>query len=352
MKFGQWLGLIALILSLYILWQIRQVVLLVFLAVIFSTALNRLVRRWRRSGVKRQWGAALAIACLLGAMAFMLYLIVPPFAQQFDQLAELVPAGLERLQVVLIAAQNRLSGSILDNLPRVDTLVQQVRPFATWAFNNFFALFNNVFTIVLSLFLVLVLTVMLLINPSPYRQGFLALFPAFYRPRMDEILTQCETFLVGWIRGTLINMVAIGLLSAIGLWLLGVPLVLANASLAGLLEAIPNVGPTLSVIPPTVVALLDAPWKAVAVIVFYIMLQQTEQYFLVPFVMSSQVNLLPAVTLLSQVIFAIFFGFLGLFLALPLVIVGQILIQEIIVNDVMNGWQMPSNQSVPSRHLH
>ncbi|HTL89207.1 MAG TPA: AI-2E family transporter, partial [Leptolyngbya sp.] len=162
---------------------------------------------------------------------------------------------------------------------------------------------------------------------------------SFYRRRADQILSLCEVSLVNWVIGTLINMSVIGTVSGIALLVLGVPLVLANALFAGLLEAIPNVGPVLSVIPPIAVALLDAPWKAVAVLVLYILIQQLEQYLLVPFVMAHQVSLLPAVTLISQVIFALFFGFLGLFLAIPLVIVGQIWVKEALVRDVLDRWR-------------
>ena len=115
----------------------------------------------------------------------------------------------------------------------------------------------------------------------------------------------------------------IALMSMIGLWILGVPLALANGLLAGLLAFIPNLGPVMSVIPPAAIALLDTPWKAGAVVVLYIVIQQLESNVLTPLVMKRQVSLLPAVTLLSQVIFAVFFGFLGLLLALPLTLIIQ-----------------------------
>ncbi|MEG3881183.1 AI-2E family transporter [Microcoleus sp. herbarium7] len=329
MNLGQWIGLIALLVSLYILWQIRQVILLVFIAVVFAIALNRLVRRMRQSGAKRNLAAALSVSIFWGILVALFWLIIPSFVEQFQQLAELVPRGFERVQNWAIVMENQIPNRFLNYVPRVDRLLQQIQPVVAWIFNNFFSLFSNFFLIVLNLLLVLVLTIMFLIKPRPYRQGFVLLFPAFYRSRVNEILSQCEESLVSWIRGILIDMFVIGLVSAIGLWLLGVPLVLANSALAGLLEAIPNVGPTLSVIPPMAVALLDAPWKAGAVLVLYIVIQQLEQYLLVPYVMATQVSLLPAVTLLSQVIFAIFFGFLGLFLAIPLIIVIQIWIQEV-----------------------
>ena len=348
MKFGQWVGLIALLVSLYILWEIRQVLLLVFLAVIFATALNRLVRRFRLSGVHRPAAAILSAISLVAIAAIFLVLIVPPFISQFRQLAELVPLGFERLRAWAITLQAMIPGDALVSLPSVDSIIQQVQPFANWVFNNFFALFSNFISIVLSFLLVFVLALMFLINPKPYRQGLILLFPAFYRKRVDEILSLCEISIVAWIRGILINMVAIGVISCIGLLILRVPLPLANAAIAGLLEAIPNVGPTLSVIPPAAIALLDAPWKAGAVVILYVLIQQLEQYLLVPFVMSMQVAVLPAVTLLSQVIFAIFFGFLGLFLAIPLVIVGQIWIREVLVRDILDQWQTPNRSAEDS----
>jgi predicted PurR-regulated permease PerM len=339
-KFGQLLGLVALLVSLYIFWRIRQILLLVFLAVVFATALNRIVRRLRQSGAKRSFAAVLSVLGFLVLLALFVWLIVPPFVNQFELLAELVPLGLSQLRSWLVVMQDEVPGSILDNLPRVDDVIRQAQPFVRWTFNNFFSLFSNFLGILLSLLLFIILTVMLLINPRPYRQGFITLFPAFYRKRVDEILSRCEASLVGWIRGVLINMVTLFVLSAIGLWILKVPLVLANAALAGLFEAIPNIGPTLSLIPPMAIALLDAPWKAGAVLIFYILIQQVEQFFLVPYVMATQVALLPAVTLLSQVIFAVFFGFLGLLLAIPLTIVCQIWIQEVLVKDILDNWKV------------
>jgi len=335
---GKWIGFLAFAIALFILWQLRQVLLLVFAAVVFATALNSLVKTLQRRGLKRGGAVMASIVTLLVLMTLFVSLIVPPFITQFAQLIELVPRGLDRVQSWFDQMQKMIPG-YSQYIPGVDDLVRQAQPLATRVLGNFFALFSNALSVLLNVLLMLILTIMLLINPQPYRQGFIALFPSFYRRRADQILSLCEVSLVNWIIGILINMVVIGTVSGIALLLLGVPLVLANALLAGLLEAIPNVGPVLGVIPPIAVALLDAPWKAGAVLVVYILIQQLEQYLLVPFVMSKQVALLPAVTLISQVVFAIAFGFLGLFLAIPLVIVGQIWLREALVHDILDRWR-------------
>jgi predicted PurR-regulated permease PerM len=334
---GKWVGFLALAIALYILWEIRQVLLLVFAAVVFATALNSLVRTLQRLGMKRGGAVFLAVSGFLILLFFFIGLIVPPFISEFQRLIELVPRGLDRVQQ-WVEGLSKIVPGYSQYVPEIDELVRQAQPFVTRFVGNFFAWFSNALAIVLNLILVVILTIMLLINPHPYRRGFTLLFPSFYRRRVDEILSLCEVSLVSWVIGILINMVVIGLISGIALLLLGVPLVLANALLAGLLEAIPNVGPVLSVVPPMAIALLDSPWKAIAVLIIYFIIQQLEQYLLVPFVMSKQVAILPAVTLLSQVIFAVFFGFLGLFLAIPLVIVGQIWIKEVLVRDILDHW--------------
>jgi len=337
--FGQWIGLLVLGVCLYILWEIRQVLLLVFLAVVLATALNWFQLHLQRLGFRRGRAIAISISLSFFLIAGFFLIIIPPFLQEAQQLGVLIPKGLGRVEQWLDDMNHMLPNTGLDDTPLLNRLVTQLEPFLDRIFNNFFALFSNTLAVLLNTLLVLVLTVMLVINPQPYRNGFVRLFPAFYRSRINAILTQSEQALLAWLAGTGLNMLVIGVVSGLVLALLGVRLVLANAFLAGLLEAIPNIGPALSVIPPMIIAFIDEPWRAAAVLAAYIVIQQLEQYLLVPLVMAKQVDLLPAVTLVSQIVFAIFFGFLGLLLALPLVIVGQIWFSEIVLKDILDCWQ-------------
>jgi predicted PurR-regulated permease PerM len=130
----------------------------------------------------------------------------------------------------------------------------------------------------------------------------------------------------------------VGTLAAVSLLLLGVKLVAANAVLAGLLNIIPNVGPTLSTLFPMAVALLDAPWKAAAVLVTYIIIQNLESYVITPSVMHHQLKLLPGLTLTAQLIFTVLFGPLGLILALPLAVCLQVIVREVLIRDILDHW--------------
>lgn len=339
MTFGQWIGLLVLGVCLYILWEIRQVLLLVFLAVVLATALNWLQLRLQGWGLQRGRAIAISLGLTFLIVLGFFWMIIPPFLQEAQQLGVLIPKGLGRLEAWLDEVAHLLPSGGFDDTPVINRLISQLEPFLEQIFNNFFALFSNTLGVLLNTLLVLVLTVMLVLDPQPYRRGFIRLFPAFYRSRIDTILTESEQALLAWLAGTGLNMLVIGTVSGVALALLGVRLVLANAFLAGLLEAIPNIGPALSVIPPMIIAFIDDPWRAVAVLIAYIIIQQLEQYLLVPVVMAKQVDLLPAVTLVSQIVFAVFFGFLGLLLALPLVIVGQIWFTEIVLKDILDRWQ-------------
>jgi len=337
-RLGQWLGLLALVISLYILWQIRQIVLLLFASVVLATVLNQIVQRIQRYRIKRGIAIALTIALFLALIVGFFAVIVPRIIDQLQELVSVLPQVSARINTWLNWLQSRIPGGTFEQLRGLENIPQQLQTWVIRILGNFFVILNNSLSAVVGLLLFLVLTIMLLVNPSQYRQVFILAFPSFYRQRIDEILLKCEESLVGWIKGTLIAMLVIAIVSFIGLSFLGVPLPLVNAALAGLLEFIPNVGPTLSVIPPALLALIDAPWKAGAVILLYIAIQQFESLVLVPLIMKEEVDLMPVFTILAVVVFSSLFGFLGLFLAIPLLIVFQIWLKEVLVKDVMNKW--------------
>jgi predicted PurR-regulated permease PerM len=338
LKLSQLISLVILALSIYLLWQIRQVVLLAFTAVVLATVLNRIVRQIQQHIIKRR-----SIAVLITLIIFLILItifivaIAPPFIDQFQQLIDKVPRGINQLSVWFFQWQNQLPNQFLESFrSSIDRLVQTPQSLGTEIISNFFTVFSSTLNNIVSILLILVLTIMILVNPLQYRKAFINLFPAFWRKQVNHILDRCEEGISGWSLGMVFSMTVITILSSIGLFILGIPLVLANALLAGLLNFIPNVGATLSVIPPMAIALLDAPWKAVGVLILYILVQQVETNILTPIIMQKQVSLLPAVTLVSQLIFAIFFGFWGLLLALPLTIVFQVLLQELLIKNVLD----------------
>ncbi|MCC0179049.1 AI-2E family transporter [Waterburya agarophytonicola K14] len=340
MNFGTWIGLIVFFISLYVLWQIKQLLLLLFTGIVLATSLNILVKSFQKRGMKRIHAVLLSAFSLILVAVGCIWIVVPPFIDQFQALGRLVPQGIEKLNTWLDFLSERLDPRIISFLPDTEELNKQLQPLIQQFLGGGLTVFYNSLGVLLGTLLLLAITLMLLADPESYRKGFIRLFPAFYRRRVDRILDLCGEGLEGWLVGILFNMVVIAVLSFVCLLILGIPLALSQAMLAGVMTFIPNIGPTLSVLSPMAIALTtDEPWKAFVVLILYIIIQQVESNILTPIVMSQQVSLLPAVTLLSQLFFATFFGFLGLLLSLPLTVVGQIWFKEVIVKDVLDNWQ-------------
>lgn len=340
MKFSQWLGFISLILCLVILWQIRQLLLLLFAAIVVANALNHLANWFQSKQIKRGYAIALSVSLLISILGIFGWLIIPPFIPQFQELLTLMPQGINRLISWLKTILTRVDPQLINSLPNLQQISQQLQPVISQIAGQGLNIFYSTVGLPLTLLLLLVLSLMLLVDPHPYRQSFIRLFPSFYRSRIDEILLLCEKSLENWLIGTLFSMAAIALLSFIGLLILRVPVALALALFTGLLAFVPNIGPLLSVIAPMAIALLDSPWKSLAVLILYLFIQQLEGQIIAPKILGKQVNILPGIILLSQLFLGSFFGFLGLLLAFPLSVVGRVLLKEILVKDILDKMQL------------
>ena len=341
MKLTDWINLALLGGTLFVVWRFRQIVLLMFAAVVLVTALNSLTRLFIRIyGWPRNRALLVTSAFVaLGGFIF-LGLVFPLFASQFQELIELTPKGF----AVLSGWFDDFKANPPDWFPSQDIrlipdlgdLIRQVTTISTTVFGNFLSFFSSSVAILLQLLLLTVLTLMILANPPAYRNLLLRLFPSAYRRRADEILTQCETALISWMGGVALSSMFVATLSFVGLVILGVPYAFAHAVLAGMFNFIPNLGPTLSAVFPIFVALLQSPGKALAVLILYIVIQNVESYWFTPMTMQKQVSLLPAATLVAQIFFTTFLGPLGLILALPLAVVSKTWIEEAWIKDVLD----------------
>lgn len=339
MTLTRWLGLFTIVTSVYVLWQIRAIVFLLLAAVVIATALNRLVRQFRRSHVRRGYAILLAITITLIFIISLVALVVIRLIEEFDQLLSLIPISIDQVQVLSAELQARISEAPMRDFPALTSFTQQLQATANWFISNIYIFFSNSLVLALNLLFILVLTIMLLANPQPYRHGLIQIFPNFYRQRADEIFSKCEVKLVHYIGGILLSMVFVSISSTIGLLILQVPLPIVNGLIAGLCAFIPYIGVLIGAISPILVALLDEPWKAAAVFVVYFAIQQIEENFVAHLIMKRQTNLLPVVTLVSLVSFGIFFGPLGFLLGVPILVVVQTWVEEAVIHDILDHWK-------------
>ena len=345
MKLGDWISLVCLVAAGYILWAIKPLLLLTFTAVVIAIALNSLTRRVQAFKIPRRFAIPIALFISIAIATLFIWGIVPPFVDQVTILIEQLIRFSQKIPGYLMEIQTRLPERIrLPNISEFTAWLTSPDSGVLDVFGNFFSFFNSSLRVLVQTLFVTVLALMMLANPNAYLNGVLLLFPSFYRARAREIFTECETALGNWLGGIVISSFFIFVLSFVSLIVLGVDLAFAHALLAGILNFIPNLGPTLSMVFPVIVAVLsDEPWKAIVVVIIYIVIQQIEAYWLTPTIMARQVSLLPAFTLIAQIFFASIFGFLGLLLALPLTVVAKTWIQELLIKDVLNNWNRPKD---------
>lgn len=346
MTFGQWLGLLALVAALLLLWSLRETLILVFTAIVLAMALCTLV------GIVRQRlrcarGLALLLSLLLVVLVVTITAtaVIPPFVEEFTELVAQLPAAatklLELMRGWLIQATRMIYGTDSGDLGwlREGLIKAGDLPNLGDGAVRLLGLAGGVGTGLLQLLFVVAVALMVAVQPSHYREVAVLLVPSFYRRRFRAVLTQCGNALSAWMVGVLISSLCVGTLAAIGLSVLGVKLVAANAVLAGVLNVIPNVGPTLSTVFPMSVALLDSPLKSLAVLLLYVAIQNLESYLITPSVMHHQLKLLPGLTLTAQLLFTLVFGPLGLLLALPLAVCLQVIVREVVIHDLLDPWK-------------
>ena len=283
-------------------------------------------------------------------LVITILIIVPQFTNEFQLLIIQLPSAAKAIWYFCYEKINEISLFISgDNaykllesslekdlvfpIPDGSTLANGV----TESISKIVGLAGNVGLGIVQIIFVFSVSLMIAVQPVSYREVLILLIPSFYRRRARSILLMCGEALTSWMYGVLISSTFVALIAGIGLYFLGVKLVIANALIAGFLNVIPNVGPTISTIFPMSIAFLDSPWKALAVLILYIIIQNIESYLITPSIMHKQVKLLPGLAISAQFIFTIIFGPIGLLLALPLAIVIQVLIKEVVIHDVLDN---------------
>jgi len=319
-------GLVAL------LWLGREILFIAFFGALFALFLSLVVDPLVRLGVPRAVAAIVVVLGVLGLFTLMIWLIWPTLQAQLALVSQQLPAafadvaswvrswyeailgevgwvGVERIEPARLLSGEVVGGILAGAIPLLQTVSGMVA----------------------GSLLVLVTGIYLSIEPETYLRGLVSLVPHEGRERFRTALYHVAADLRGWILGTVINMTVIGVLTALGLYVMGIPAALVLGLIAFFLEFIPFYGPVLSAVPAVAIAFLTSGKSALAVIVLYIVIQHAEGNLLQPLVMRETVRLPPALTVLVGAFMAILFGFLGLLLAVPLLATAIVLVKRLYI---------------------
>jgi predicted PurR-regulated permease PerM len=326
------LALLTLVVLTLLVWELRWVLLVLFGAVVLAVALDVPVTWLRRvTRLNRPAGLVLVLALLgLGGWSLGRQLL-PELVEQATQLTQLVPALVARIS------------QLLGGVAWLESLERQLMGFATWdklqpLGSQLLGMAGGAANSSIQLLLMVLLALLLVLDPRSHQRLVVAATPASYRPLMGQLLADCRQALGGWLAGMTISATVVFLLTWAALVALKVPLALLSALVCGVLTFVPTIGPSLATLLPLAVALLLSPGLALQVLVLRLLIQNGEAFLLTPILLSRTVNLLPTVALMAQLSLGALLGLPGVLLALPLVVVMQVLCQRVLVEQIMDRW--------------
>lgn len=316
-----------------------EVVLIGFAGVLLAVFLDGgcgLLSRW--TGLPRLVALPVFILLIAGGFVLVGWLAAPVVADQVDQLQDQVPRAFRSLRERL---QSQAWGRAVMEQVKPERLMsagQAIAGGAGTALSATFGAFGN-------MAMIFILGLFLAADPATYRRGLRALFPPEVRPAADRVLDELRDVLRGWMLAQLGSMAVIGMLTALGLWALGIPLVVALGLLAALLTFIPNLGPILSAIPAVLLALAADPVTAIWVVLLYVGVQLIEGNVTTPLIQQRTIDLPPALTIAMQLLLGVLFGLLGLALAVPLTAVGITLARSLYVKGYLERQGVPAERA-------
>ncbi|MBI2020355.1 AI-2E family transporter [Candidatus Daviesbacteria bacterium] len=299
------------LIGLWLLYLIRDLILILFVGLILMSALNPLVNLFARVKIPRSLGIAITYIIIIGIISGMLAIILPPLVEQTTRLVVAMPPVI---------------GQVF-NITGIDKSIfqSQLADLSTNLFSITLSIFDNILTLIF----LLVLTFYLLLERDNL-ENRAAILLLGREARMKQLITKIEEKLGAWLRGQMLLSLIIGLVTYIGLLALNIPYALSLAVIAAILEVIPVIGPIIAALPAIVVALTISPILGLGVTAMYFVIQQLENHLIVPQVMKRAVGLNPLVVILAIAIGSRLLGIAGALLAVPIAVVLQIVVTEII----------------------
>ncbi len=337
-------------------WEVHSTLLLVLSSIILVVLFTMPIRFFVRRGVGRTVATLASLLGILGIVIVLAMLALPSLLQQFTTLAVDIQQGVQeavgqweeiqnappdselRLQnTFIVSLQDFLENTF--QLNSLDELIAEVTKQLGGALGQLggsvIPVVSGVASTLLSLVIVLFLSLYLLAEPRMYEEGVIKLFPIWYRDRLRFIIDRIDFTLRLWLQGQLLLMVIVGVLTWIGLAILGIQQAAALGVLAGLFSFVPNFGPIAALIPALAVGFAQAPQSIGWIIVIIYGTSFLQSQVIAPLVFKESINLPPVLVLIGQIFAAIFFGFLGIMLAVPIIAILMILVQEVYIKDIL-----------------
>lgn len=319
------------LLGLTFLWFIRDILAVFFVALLLAALIDPFAHWFERHRIPRGVGVLIVYVLLAAIVTGVTLLIVPPLVSQVGSLADNFEGTLGSASELLgdvraFSDQYGFADNLADSFATLQSGVTNV-------FTNLFSTLAGFIEGIASVSLVLVLAFYMVVEEGSAKKLFRSITPKKYRPYISGLVGRMQEKLGAWLRGQIILMVVIGLLTYIGLLILGVDYALVLAIFAGIAEIVPYAGPIIAAVPAILIAFTISPLKALIVAALYFGIQQLENGVLTPKIMQKSVGLNPVVSLFALLVGFRLGGFVGALLAIPVATMLAVFIRDVIGNE-------------------
>jgi predicted PurR-regulated permease PerM len=336
----------------WLLYRFYQVVFIVFVAIMIGTVIRPVVTRLFRWGIPRLAGVILIYFLLFVFLIGFLFLLFPIIVKQGTTIYAAVPGYYLSLRLWMFHSSSQLIVNLYQFLPETlfgQAQAPQTGPQILASAGQALGYVTSAARAIFMIAAVLLLAFHWTLDGPRTIQLLLLLLPKEHREGTRELITAMENKVGSFIAGQGILCLAIGAAALVVYLIVGLPNALVLALAAGVLEAVPMLGPLLGAVPAGLVALSIAPTKLIWVIVGTIIIQQLESSFLVPRVMNKAVGVNPLVSLLAIFAFGSFLGIGGVLMAIPMAAIIQILLDRFLFNPAAMGPEVSPGRDRASR---
>ena len=348
------LVLVSLVFCFWLLYRFYQVVFTLFIAIVMGTVIRPIVSWLYQRGLPRMAGVILVYLLLLTLLAGFLWLLFPLIFEQSSTLAKEVPGYYQNLRAGMVKGGNQLLvpvGQLLPNTlpsltPRITPQTgEEVVASAGQVLNYLIATARASFTAIMILVMALYWT----LDGPRIIKSFLVLIPQDRRESIDELTSAMESKVGFYLAGQGVLCLVISIMALVAYLLIGLPNALVLALAAGVMEAVPMIGPLLGAVPAALVAISIAPDRLIWVVVATIIIQQLENTLLVPRIMRQAVGVNPFVTLLALFAFSSLFGIAGALMAIPIAAIIQLVLNHFVFQQATVEMEVSEGRDYASR---
>jgi predicted PurR-regulated permease PerM len=340
--------LAALVITVLLLWMLgvaAQVFLLLFISIILSLYLGAVTDFFvTRGRVPRRLAFLLALLVTLIGIGGLFALIIPPVLDQTGQLISVLPEYVVSWERSVDRFVARFPAGADFWRPGEHRIFRAIYEEISAAFTDVVPKVVSILHAFIGIFAVVVMSIYLTLQPGVYREWLIALFPPIHRDLVRDVLRELADTLRAYITGMLFAMFVLGVLTAVGLYVLQVPYWLAFGVFTGVVAVVPFFGTLVSTLLPAAFVLGGAGFAgfgpgghAVLVILLGVIVHLIEGNVVAPLVMQRKVELPPVLTIMSVLVFGLLLGPIGLVIAVPALATLMVIVRRIVINRIYEG---------------